>query len=57
MNPDTIVILEHFCETREENELAKDGMKVWRNLNYNFSEAAKGNASGSELGGLWTGSA
>ncbi|MDD7135469.1 MAG: alpha-amylase family glycosyl hydrolase [Bacteroidales bacterium] len=57
VNPDAIVILEHFCETREENELAKDGMKVWRNLNYNFSEAAKGNASGSDLGGLWTGSA
>ncbi|MGN1215148.1 MAG: alpha-amylase family glycosyl hydrolase [Candidatus Cryptobacteroides sp.] len=55
VNPDAMVILEHFCETKEENELAADGMKVWRNLNYSFCEAAKGNASGSDLGGLWTG--
>lgn len=55
VNPDAVVILEHFCETREENALAAEGMKVWRNLNYAFSEAAKGNASGSDLGGLWTG--
>ncbi|MGN0202089.1 MAG: alpha-amylase family glycosyl hydrolase [Candidatus Cryptobacteroides sp.] len=56
VNPDAVVILEHFCETSEENALAKEGMKVWRNLNYAFCEAAKGNASGSDLGGLWTGS-
>lgn len=55
-NPDAIVILEHFCETREENALARDGMKVWRNLNYAFCQSAMGMSSGSEFSGLWTGS-
>ena len=56
VNPDAVVILEHFCETKEENALAQDGMKVWRNLNYAFCQAAMGVSSGSDFGGLWTGS-
>ena len=55
VNPDAVVILEHFCETKEENALAQDGMKVWRNLNYAFCQAAMGVSSGSDFGGLWTG--
>ena len=55
-NPDAVVILEHFCETKEEKELAEDGMKLWRNLNYAFSQAAKGEPSDSDFSGLWTGS-
>lgn len=55
VNPDAVVILEHFCETKEENALAQEGMKVWRNLNYAFCQAAMGVSSGSDFGGLWTG--
>lgn len=36
------VILEHFCATSEENELSKDGMMVWRNMNGAFCNSAKG---------------
>lgn len=54
VNPDAVVILEHFCETSEENELAKAGAKVWRNLNHAFCQAAMG-YSDSSFGGLWTG--
>ncbi len=25
-----VVILEHFCDSKEENELAADGMHLWR---------------------------
>lgn len=56
INPDAVVILEHFCETREENELAKAGAKVWRNLNHAYCQAAMG-YSDSSFGGLWTGTA
>lgn len=55
-NPDAVVILEHFCETREENELAKAGAKVWRNLNNAYCQAAMGMSSESSFAGLWTGS-
>ena len=54
VNPDAVVILEHFCETSEENELAKAGAKVWRNLNHAYCQAAMG-YSDSSFGGLWTG--
>ena len=56
INTDAVVILEHFCETREENELAKAGAKVWRNLNHAYCQAAMG-YSDSSFGGLWTGTA
>ena len=54
VNPDAVVILEHFCETSEENELAKAGAKVWRNRNHAYCQAAMG-YSDSSFGGLWTG--
>lgn len=54
VNPDAVVILEHFCDTSEENELAKAGAKVWRNLNHAYCQAAMG-YSDSSFGGLWTG--
>lgn len=56
VNPDAVVILEHFCETREENALAKAGAKVWRNLNNAYCQAIMGYSSGSDFSGLWTGS-
>jgi len=42
VNPDTYVILEHFCDDREETELSNEGMMVWRNNNEAYTEAAMG---------------
>ena len=36
------IILEHFTENREEQELADYGMMLWGNLNYNYAEATMG---------------
>lgn len=45
VNPETFVILEHFCATSEERALAEDGMMLWRNMNWAFNESTKGNAA------------
>lgn len=44
VNPKAIVILEHFTANTEERELSAygNGMLIWGNANYNFSEAAMG---------------
>jgi len=44
VNPKAIVILEHFAANSEELELTSygNGMLVWGNSNYTFSEAAMG---------------
>ena len=42
VNPNAIVILEHFTEDAEEQELSRAGMLVWRNNNTAFSQAAMG---------------
>ena len=41
---DSYVILEHFCDSKEENELAADGMHLWRNLNNAYCQSAMGYA-------------
>ncbi len=48
VNPKAIVILEHFAANTEEQQLAayKNGMLIWGNSNYNFSEAAMGYNTG-----------
>ena len=53
---DAIVILEHFCAQDEEKALAQAGMKVWRNMNNAYCQAAMGFSSDSDFSGLWTGS-
>ena len=53
---DAVIILEHFCCDQEEKELAEAGMKVWRNINYAYGQAAQGTQKDSGLSGLWTGS-
>lgn len=53
---DAIVILEHFCSQDEEKALAQAGMKVWRNMNNAYCQAAMGFSSDSDFSGLWTGS-
>jgi glycosidase len=51
VNPDAYVILEHFCENREEKELAEYGMMVWGNMNYAYNEATMGWLSNSNFSG------
>ncbi len=41
-NPNAYVILEHLTDNSEEKELSNFGMMLWGNMNYNYSEAAKG---------------
>lgn len=38
VNPDAVVILEHFCVESEEKVLAEAGMMLWRNANYTFGQ-------------------
>ena len=55
-NPDAVMILEHFCEQREEKELAENGMKVWRNANNAYCQSAMGYKQDSGFGSIFTGS-
>lgn len=55
VDEDAVVILEHFCDDKEEKELAEAGMKVWRNINYAYGQAAQGTKNDSSFSGLWTG--
>lgn len=50
-NPDAVVILEHFVDD-ENYELGNRGMKVWRNMNNAYCQAAMGYQSESDFGGL-----
>ena len=49
INPNTYFIIEHLGENREEVEYAKYGILPWRNMNYNYRQAAKGTASSSNF--------
>lgn len=50
---DAYVILEHFCDSKEETELAADGMHLWRNLNNSYCQSAMGWNSDSSFSGLY----
>ena len=52
---DAIVILEHFCTLKEEQELGQAGMKMWRNANNAFCQAAMGYQENSSFADLYTG--
>lgn len=52
VNPNAYVILEHFCDNREEKELAEYGMLIWGNMNYAYNEATMGWLSGSNFSGV-----
>lgn len=54
VKPDAHVILEHFCADNEENELAADGMMMWRNLNNAYCQSAMGYKDGSDFSRLKT---
>lgn len=50
---DAYVILEHFCDNREEQELAADGMHLWRNLNNAYCQSAMGWSDSSSFTSLY----
>ena len=57
VRPGAVVILEHFCETREEKALAAAGMQMWRNVNNAYCQTAMGwLKDGDDLNQIWTGS-
>ena len=39
---DAFVVLEHFCDTREEEELAQEGLHLWRNMNNAYCQSGMG---------------
>lgn len=45
VNPDALVILEHFTDNSEEKVLAEKGMLLWGNMNHSYGEAAMGYSS------------
>jgi glycosidase len=49
-HPDAYIILEHWGSASEENVLAADGMKMWRNKSYDYVPAANGSNSGNFAG-------
>ena len=49
---DVMFILEHFCSSSEETELANRGMYLWRNVNNAYSQSAMGYQSSSDFGGM-----
>ena len=53
VDPNAVVILEHFVDA-ENYDLGKEGIKVWRNVNYEGISAVHGSAG--NFGNLWTGS-
>jgi 1,4-alpha-glucan branching enzyme len=51
---DAYVILEHFCDDREEKELSEAGMMVWRNMNWQYGQTAMGyQTDNSDLSGTY----
>ncbi|MFI5171565.1 MAG: alpha-amylase family glycosyl hydrolase [Chitinophagales bacterium] len=49
VNPEAKLILEHFAENSEEEELSNYGFMLWGNLNYNYNQGTMG-YTGSDLG-------
>lgn len=50
---DAFVVLELFCESREEKELADAGMYLWRNLNNSYCQSGMGYKENSGFGALY----
>ena len=53
-DPTSIMIFEHLAENKEEQELAQhgNGILMWGNMNYNYSQAAMGYLSNSNFGDI-----
>lgn len=53
VNPAAYVIMEHFAVESEEDEIAAyKSVLLWRNMNYNFAEAAMGWKDKADLSGI-----
>ncbi len=50
---DAVVIMEHLIHN-EENELAKVGVKSWRNMNHPYGQSAMGYQNGSGFEGMYS---
>jgi 1,4-alpha-glucan branching enzyme len=48
-DPNTIIILEHFCDNTEEKELADNGLMLWANVWTQYQEASMGYIGNSNL--------
>ena len=55
VKPDAYVILEHFCDAREETELSNAGMMVWRKVNWQYCQSAMGWPEQSDFSGTYYG--
>ncbi len=53
VNPDAYMILEHFADNSEETVLSANGMLLWGNLNYNYTQATEGWNTGSNSDFSW----
>ncbi|MBY0478182.1 MAG: T9SS type A sorting domain-containing protein [Chitinophagaceae bacterium] len=49
VSPGSYCILEHFAASAEDAELARNGMLLWGNMNYNFTGNVKGNAGEADI--------
>ena len=54
-NPNAYVIFEHLATTSEENELGKEGIMLWRNMNNAYCQSAMGFSSDSGFSALYAG--
>ena len=52
VRPDALVIMEHFCDS-EEQELAQFDIAFWRNMNNAYAQAAMGWSDDSSFGGVY----
>jgi glycosidase len=49
VDPNVILILEHFADQSEEQVLSADGFYLWSNSNYNYAQCAMGYSSSSDI--------
>ncbi|MCS6991761.1 MAG: alpha-amylase family glycosyl hydrolase [Chitinophagales bacterium] len=49
VDPDVILILEHFADNSEEKVLSDYGFYLWGNLNYAYAQSAMGYSSGADI--------
>ena len=54
VNPNAVMICEHFCWDDEQRELANHGIKVWRQINAPYGQAAMGHQNDSDFSGFHT---
>ena len=54
VNKEAVMICEHFCWDDEQRVLAQHGIKVWRQLNSPYAQAAMGHQNDSDFSGFHT---